>query len=97
MHDLPEWLIDDTADIGEARIFAVHTSAPRLIGELIPDSELNAEEFREDMTGLTLTVSGWTLCRVKWIDSPTGDLDAMSRSLAVAMDRHDAIRGTNTE
>lgn len=90
---LPEWLIDDTADIGEARIFAVHTSAPRLIGELIPDRELGADEFREDMTGLTLAANGWTLCRIEWLDSPTGDLSTLCRSLTAALDRHDAIRG----
>jgi len=90
---LPDWLIDDTAKIGEARVFAVHTASPRLIGELVPDSEFGASEFRDDIAGITLEASpGWTLCRVQWIDPPAFDADALCRSLRAAIERHDAIR-----
>jgi hypothetical protein len=92
MYDRPEWLIDDTAQIGEARIFAVHTASPRFIGEVIPDRELGTDEFREDLVGITFGVHGWTLCRIEWIDPPNVDTNAICRSLAEAMDRHDAVR-----
>ena len=37
---IPEWLIDDTAEIGEARVFCTHTRMPMFVGELLPDDEL---------------------------------------------------------
>jgi len=88
MPDRPEWLIDDTADVGEARIFAVHTIKPRLIGELVPDNELGADEFRDDVSGLTLAAAGWTLCRIEWIDKPEFNADRLCRSLREAFDSY---------
>jgi hypothetical protein len=39
MEPLPRVLIDDTAAIGEARVFVIHLPFPRIVGELIYEGE----------------------------------------------------------
>lgn len=92
---LPRWLIDDTADLTNARMFAVHTRAPRLIGELVPEDESAIDGIQ--FGGLPY---GQILTRIVWIDQP--DLDVEIRlvnveelcgSLAAAIEQHAAARG----
>ena len=86
-HMLPRWLIDDTADIGNARVFAIHTQEPRLMGELLPKDE--AELSGVELSGLPY---GEVLTRIVWIDEPVFDADDLCRSLAEAIRRHAAVR-----
>lgn len=89
-HSLPQFLIDDTSDITNARIFVVHTQTPRFIGELLPEEEA-------ELDGITISVNpgDQVLCRINWIDRPRSDsqLSALIKSLREAIDRHDAVRG----
>ena len=86
---IPEWLIDDTAEIGEARIFCMHTRAPIFVGELLPDDEA-------PIVGSVFSApNGQTLCNIEWFDEPSfsgEDASAMCRSLAAALKAHEAIR-----
>lgn len=88
VRDIPRWLIDDTSDVGEARIFAVHTWKPRLIGELLPEAEAGLEGLQ--LSGLPFDQ---VLTRILWLDPPIFDADDLCRSLAEAIDRHAAARG----
>lgn len=83
----PRWLIDDTTGIADARIYVVHTQAPRFIGELLPDDEAA-------LSGITFGCpGGQTLCLIEWIDPPQGfDYTEMSLSLSQAINHHDNIR-----
>ena len=82
-----EWLIDDTADIGNARVFVVHTVEPRFVGEIVPDDEA-------PISGVTISATlGQTVCNVLWIDEPIFDVSDLCKSLAIAIGRHDASRG----
>jgi hypothetical protein len=89
-YTLPRWLIDDTADVSNARIFAAHTQEPRLIGELLPEdeAELNGIELSALPFGLILT-------RIVWIDDPEFDADDLCRSLCEAIMQHQVLRGGN--
>jgi hypothetical protein len=86
---IPEWLIDDTAEIGEARVFCTHTRMPMFVGELLPDDEA-------PIVGSTFAAPhGQTLCNIVWFDQPSfSDEEAqdMCRSLAEAVKTHDAVR-----
>lgn len=83
----PRWLIDDTTGISDGRVFVAHMQAPRFVGELLPDDEATID-------GITLAAPlGQTLCNLVWFDEPRFDADELCRSLAVAIQHHDAIRG----
>ena len=86
---IPEWLIDDTAEIGEARVFCMHTRDPIFVGELLPDDE-------SPIFGVTFAApNGQTLCNIEWFDQASfsdEEASAMCRSLAKALAAHDAIR-----
>jgi hypothetical protein len=86
-HVLPRWLIDDTADISNARVFAVHTQEPRLIGELLPEDEGGLDAIQ--LSGLPY---GEILTRIVWFDDPVFEADDLCRSLAEAIERHAAVR-----
>ncbi|HUT58855.1 MAG TPA: hypothetical protein VNA25_13495 [Phycisphaerae bacterium] len=92
-HSLPRWLIDDTADISNARIFCVHTQFPRMIGELLPEDEAELESFQ--ISGLPCHQ---VLCRIAATDQASYDQIVemaadLAGSLAEAIDRHEAVRG----
>lgn len=87
-HSLPRWLIDDTADVTNARMFAVHTQEPRLLGELLPGDEAELEGI--ELAGLPY---GEILTRIVWIDDPVFDANDLCRSLREAIERHAAVRG----
>lgn len=87
-HSLPRWLIDDTADVENARVFAMHTQTPRLIGEILPEDE--AELDGVELSGLPGQV---VLSRIIWFDDPIFDADDMCGSLGEAILKHEAIRG----
>lgn len=83
---LPRWLIDDTADIGQARVFVVHTARPRFVGELFPGDET-------PLAGVTIAAPhGESVGAIHWIDEPIFDADELCRSLAAAIINHYAIR-----
>jgi len=84
---LPRWLIDDSAGITNARVFAIHTQEPRLIGELLPEREAGLEGIQ--LTGLPY---GEVLARIVWIDDPVFDADDLCRSLARAIEHHATVR-----
>lgn len=85
--DFPRWLIDDTADITNARVFVFHTYTPRFLGELLPDDEAPPG-------GATFSApNGQTLCRVVWFDPPEFDGEDICRSLAAAIRHHEGVRG----
>ena len=86
-HTLPRWLIDDTADISNARLFAIHTQDPRLIGELLPEDEAGLDGIQ--VAGLPY---GEVLTRIVWLDDPIFEADDLCRSLAEAINHHAAIR-----
>jgi len=86
-HSLPRWLIDDTADVSNARIFALHTHEPRLIGELLPEEEAGLDGIQ--LSGLPY---GEVLTRILWFDDPVFDADDLCRSLAEAIEHHAAVR-----
>ena len=86
-HTLPRWLIDDTADATNARIFAFHTQEPRLIGELLPEEEAGLEGIQ--LSGLPY---GEVLTRILWFDDPVFDAEDLCRSLREAIEHHAAIR-----
>jgi len=91
-HSLPRWLIDDTADITNARVFIFHTQEPRFIGEVLPDDEPGAL-----LGGITISAGhGESLCRIIWIDDPVFDAEELCRSLREALEEHFAIRGRST-
>lgn len=87
-HTLPRWLIDDSADVTNARVFAIHTQEPRLIGELLPSEEAALEGI--ELSGLPYEE---VLTRIVWIDDPVFDADDLCRSLAAAIEHHAAVRG----
>lgn len=85
-HSLPEWLIDDTANITNARVFVVHTQKPRFIGELMPGDEA-------EISGLKIvTLKNQVLCRIFWIDDPVFDANELCRSLDQALQQHFSLR-----
>jgi len=85
-HTLPRFLIDDTSDITNARVFVVHTQEPRFIGELMPGDE-------SEVTGITFSCSsGEVLCRIVWIDDPEFDGQELTSSLNEAVNKHWSIR-----
>jgi len=83
---IPEWLIDDTSGISEARVYVAHTREPRFYAELVPEDEA-------DPDGIYIEATGELLCQVRWIDAPVFDADAIGRSLAEALAHHWAVRG----
>ena len=86
-HGFPRWLIDDTAGIGDARVFVAHMRTPRFVGELLPDAEA-------DPSGVTFAAPlGQTLCRIIWFDETRFDAAEICESLAAAIRRHDVVRG----
>lgn len=84
---IPRWLIDDTSDLGNARIFCVHTQTPRLIGELVPEDEAHLEGIQ--ISGLP---DGQVLTRIRWMDNPVFDPEDLAGSLARAIDAHGSVR-----
>ena len=83
----PRWLIDDTADITDARVFVAHTQTPRFVGELIPEHESRLE-------GLELVApQNQVVSRIQWIDPPEFDATELTASLAAAVDHHYGVRG----
>ena len=61
-HSLPRWLIDDTADISNGRVFVFHTQTPLFVGELLPEdeAELRGIEFQRTLrTGRNSHHGGW--------------------------------------
>jgi len=85
---LPRWLIDDTADITNARVFVVHTQTPQFIGELLPEEEASLEGI--ELSGLPL---GQVLTRISWSNDPVFDAQELCASLCEAILHHDAVRG----
>ncbi len=90
-HDHPEWIIDDTSGITDARMFIVHTTFPRFVGEALPDDE-------HDPSGTTFSLpNGETLCKIDWIDSTDAMTDdawqSMVKNLHTAWEHHWAVRG----
>ncbi len=86
-HDTPRWLIDDTADITEARVFVTHTQTPRFSGELIPEDESRLE-------GIELVApQNQVVSRIQWIDPPEFDAQELTASLAAAVEHHYGVRG----
>lgn len=85
---LPRWLIDDTVGLSDARIFIVHTQVPRFIGELLPEDEAGID-------GITLAAPfGQVVCGIIWIDDPVFDADELLGSMAEAIRRQEAVRGS---
>ncbi len=82
---IPEWLIDDTTDITDARVYVAHTREPRFFGELVPEDEA-------DPDGITLSAIGEVICQIHWIDQPVFDAEALCRSLQDALNHHWAVR-----
>ena len=84
---LPRWLIDDTSDITNARIFCVHTHEPRLIGELLPEDEAGLDGIQ---------IAGFPNCqvltRILWYDEPVFDANDLCESLREAIENHESIR-----
>lgn len=89
MSEMPEWLIDDTAKIGDARLFITHTMFPRFIAELFEDSE----DEGIPIDGVTLSLGEFTLANIDWIDAPSFDADSLIMSLRETILRHGMIRG----
>lgn len=90
-HSLPRWLIDDTADITNGRVFVVHTQAPRFIGELLPEDEATLDGV--EISGLPF---GQVLTRILWFDEPEFEIDELCRSLIDALLHHDGVRGDSS-
>lgn len=91
--EFPQFLIDDTADLGEARLFVTHTQFPRFIGELFCDDD----DGRSDapIGGVTLAVTNTEiLAAIDWIDPPDFDPEELIPALRAALARHWAIRET---
>lgn len=84
---LPRWLIDDTADVTNARVFAIHTQEPRLIGELLPEEEAGLEGIQ--LSGLPY---GEVLTGIVWMDDPVFDPNDLCGSLRQAIEHHAAVR-----
>lgn len=86
-HYTPKFLIDDTAEISDARIFVMHTEHPRFIGELLPSEEAL-------LSGVTFScIHNQTLCKVQFIDDPSDyDLQLISGPLNEAIKHHDSVR-----
>lgn len=85
---LPRWLIDDTADLGAARVFVAHTQRPRFFGELFPGDEA-------PLAGVSIAApQGESVGAIHWIDEPIFDADELCRSLAEAIANHYASRGS---
>ncbi len=88
---LPRFLIDDTADLGNARIFIAHTQDPRFIGELFIDDEEG--ESGAPIEGVTLRISDTeTLAAIDWIDDPVFDPEELIPALCEALAAHCAVR-----
>lgn len=84
--ELPRWLIDETADLSQARVFVVHTQTPRFFGELFPADET-------PLAGSIIAAPhGESVAAIQWIDEPIFDADELCRSLAAAIHHHYAIR-----
>ena len=84
----PRWIIDDTANLYDARLYVVHTQYPRIFGEILPpdDEDLDIVSPR-----IHLSNGDW-LCYIHWIDPPSGSVEGMVRSLEEAIEFHWAIR-----
>ena len=97
-HMLPRWLIDDTSDICNARIFVVHTQEPRFVGELMPEAEADAADVL-DRVVISRMPGEQIVTRILWLDDPPffdDDFAAdLAGSLAEAIHRHDAVRSTD--
>lgn len=84
---MPEWIFDDTAEIGEARIFVAHTTPPRFFGEVVSEDEAG-------IGGVQICVCERQIINVTdWIDAPDFDADALCQSFAEAWSRHWSVRG----
>lgn len=88
---IPRFLIDDTSDLGEARLFITHTQRPRFIGELfIDDADGNSEA---PIGGVTIGISATeALANIEWIDDPAFDVEELAPALRAALDAHWSIR-----
>lgn len=84
---LPRWLIDDTSDVSNARIFCMHTQSPMFIGELLPEEE--AELSGLEIVGLP---AGQVLTHITFLHKPCPLPDDLARSLTQAIQQHDAVR-----
>lgn len=83
---IPRWLIDDTADISEARVFVTHTREPRFTGELLPEHESHLD-------GIELTApQNQVVSRIRWVDPPEFDATELLESLAGAIHHHYSCR-----
>ncbi len=92
--DLPRWLIDDTAGIGDARIFVIHTQEPRFVAEHFPDGEADVSNF-------VISVADGDLVVLQWLGEPPDprEIDAteLIKSFNAAMDLHAAVRWEETQ
>lgn len=89
---LPRFLIDDTAEIGDARIFVTHTQRPRFVGELFIEDE--DDGLNAPISGVTLSVSDTeVLAAIDWFDDPVFDPGELVTALREAMEHHWSIRG----
>ena len=84
---IPRFLIDDTAEIGDARVFVCHTRKPRFFAEIVPEED--ATRAGIEFSGLP---KGEVATRIHWIDDPVFDADEMIEALSDALDSHWAIR-----
>jgi hypothetical protein len=85
--NFPRWLIDDTAGIGDARVFIAHTIKPRFVGELLPVDE-------GPIDGITFPAPmGQVVCNIAWHDEPIFDSQELLGSMAKAILHHDSVRG----
>lgn len=82
----PRWLIDDTAVVGDARVFIAHTVKPRFVGELLPVDE-------GPIDGITFSAPmGQVVCNIDWHDDPVFDSQELLRSMAKAIIHHFSVR-----
>lgn len=86
---LPRFLIDDTAGLGDAQVFVMHTQTPRFIGELVPEDEASVIGQIE-LSGLPYHE---VLTNIHWIDEPSFDPDELIPAMAEAIEIHATNRG----
>jgi len=91
--NLPRFLIDDTAELGDARVFVTHTDRPRFVGELFIEDENGNTDAPLLNGGVTLSVSATeVLAAIDWIDDPIFDPNELIPALRGALETHWLIR-----
>ncbi len=89
---IPRFIIDDTAEPGDARVFIMHTISPRFVAELIPANE----SFIGVGTNVSFSLaSGDSCCVLEFYDEPAlSDAEAseLCHAIDAVLSHHFAIR-----